>query len=804
MRRMAAIVVALLLVLCCLAAVAGGVAYYFRVPAVEARPVVLIGSPGQGDEVQVGEAVVVQAIARDETARVVRVELWADGQLLEAQRSTLPEGISPFPLLTRWEPSSPGTHTLAVRAFNVDDARSYTSIGVEAVEVPDRDGDGLADEDDPCPDEAGMGTAAGCPDADGDGVADAEDACPSEVGTAEGSGCPLSAEGDGDGDGVPDEGDVCPDEPGPQVADGCPDADGDGVADADDACPSEIGLRQFGGCPGVSDLDGDRLDDEDDDCPAQPGLPEQGGCPDTDGDGVLDPDDLRPDEPGDPENHGAPGTGAPDSDGDGLADDVDRCDEEAGSMEHEGCPPPGEGADLNGDGRPDDADPPGRALPLWPPPGGVLPDPEGPTVSLDVEALGFQTYDTYDEIYCYIGLAGEPMERYGPFESEAQWEWNIADLLGGENSRVVLLHMGEDLEVRLECSAYQISREVTQPEGGIGEGGGEVVYFDLGSFTEIHPEEDWDGQPIMVESESGAGDRFFRATYRICADSCEETALPPPHAWAQQVFGGQRFLIWTWDGDPQSIDGFHVRYDCFDRNSGQWWVGAEVGAPDEHWSRSIEEFEPHCSKTCEWYVWAYNDADGTESPHSNIAVVDVGPCPRGRSVSVTFETLYPYDYDRRGPIYGEFWANEEVLSFDGADPANCAVMGELECGYYLRGHDVQYMGYSMSVGVGEVFQSIRELEARDPERSYEAPDVESVMVPLPEGDGLTMGFSIYEYHREGEDTLLCRESCTVDYDDVDNARARNCPQHYDDAGDPIYACGRVTVSMSVWDWEGGG
>ena len=116
MRSMAAIVVALLLVLCCLAAVAGGVAYYFRVPAVEARPVVLIGSPGQGDEVQVGEAVVVQAIARDETARVVRVELWADGQLLEAQRSTLPEGISPFPLLTRWEPSSPGTPA-AVRPF---------------------------------------------------------------------------------------------------------------------------------------------------------------------------------------------------------------------------------------------------------------------------------------------------------------------------------------------------------------------------------------------------------------------------------------------------------------------------------------------------------------------------------------------------------------------------------------------------------------------------------------------------------------------------------------------------------------
>ena len=773
MRRIAAIVVALLLVLCCLAAAAGGLAYFFYVPAVEARPVVLIGSPAQGAEVQVGEAVLVQATARDQTG-VVRVELWVDSQLYESQGSTLPDGTSNFPLVTRWEPTSPGTHTLAVRAFNGEDARSYVSLSVEAVELPDGDGDGVLDEDDSCPDEAGMGTAAGCPDADGDGVADAKDACPAEVGTVEGGGCPLASDGDRDGDGVLDESDACPDEP---------------------------GLRQQDGCPGASDLDGDGVNDEDDDCPAQPGLPDQGGCPDTDGDGVRDPDDLRPDEPGDPENHGAPDTGAQDSDGDGLADDVDRCDEEAGSAEDEGCPPPGAGADLNGDGRPDDVDPWGGAIPLWPFPGGMPWDPVTTTVALDVEALGFQTYDTYDEIYCYIGLAGEPMERYGPFESEAQWEWDIAALLGGENSRVVLLPTGEDLEVRMECSAYQISREVTQPEEGIGGGGGEAVFFDLGSFTEVHPAEEWDGQPISVQSEGGGEGRFFRATYRICADSCAETALPAPHLWAQQVFGGQRFLIWTWDGDPASIDGFHVRYDCYDRDTGQWWVGAEVGAPDGYWSRSIEQFEPECTKSCQWYVYAYNDTEGTRSPRSNIAVVDGGPCPRGRSVVVEFRWLSPSDsLDHRGPIYGEFWANDEVLSFDGADAANCAVMGELECGYYLRGHDVQYMGYSMAVDVVEIFGAIRELEADHPERTYGAPWSASVGVGLPEGEDLTVGFDIYEFHNEGEDTLLCRWSCTVGYDDVgDPGPPYSCPSL--DVG--RVDC-RVYVGMSAWDWEGGG
>lgn len=825
MRRIAATVVAVLAVACCLAVVVGGAAYLFYVPAVEASPVVLIGSPGQGDRVQVGEAALVRAVARDETG-VVRVELWVDGELLESQGSTLAEGTSPFPLVTRWEPSSPGAHTLAVRAFNADDARAYVSISVEGVEVPDRDGDGVSDEDDSCPDEAGVGAAAGCPDGDGDRLADADDSCPGEVGTAEGGGCPLATEGDRDGDGLPDESDACPDEPGPQTADGCPDADGDGVADGEDACPSEPGLPEHGGCSLPGDLDGDGVSDDlddcpgqagipetggcpdldadgvsdgDDDCPAERGLPEQGGCPDTDGDGVRDPDDLRPDEAGEAEDHGAADTGAPDSDGDGLADDVDRCDEEAGSLEHEGCPPPGEGADLDGDGRPDDADPPGGGFRLWPFPGGGLPDPEGATVRLDVEALGFQTYDSYDEIYCYIGLAGEPMERYGPFESEAQWEWDIAALLGGENSRVVLLPTGEDLEVRLECSAYQISREVTEPEEGFGEGGEEAAYFDLGSFVRQHPGEDWDGQPISVQSEGGVEGRFFRATYRICADSCQETALPAPHLWSQQVFGGQRFLIWTWDGGPESIDGFHVHYDCYDRDTGQWWVGAEVGGPDSPpWARSIEQFEPECTKSCQWYVWAYNDRDGTESPRSNIVVVDGGPCPRGRSVIVEFDTVrIPERLDGRGPIYGDFWANDEVLSFDGADPSLCGLTEAFAVGLYIGG-GVPPQGSGIPISVAGLFQNVHHWQDRCPESDYEAPWSEALSVGLPEGEDLTMGMNMWEYHREGEDSLLCSPSCEIEYDDLETMNYYSCP-HQSELG----LC-PVIVHLRVYDWPAGG
>jgi len=82
---------------------------------------------------------------------------------------------------------------------------------------PDADGDGVADEDDACPNEAGVAALDGCPDADGDGVADKDDTCPNEAG--------LSALG------------------------GCPDADSDGIVDMDDACPNEAGVAALDGCP---------------------------------------------------------------------------------------------------------------------------------------------------------------------------------------------------------------------------------------------------------------------------------------------------------------------------------------------------------------------------------------------------------------------------------------------------------------------------------------------------------------------------------------------------------------------------
>jgi outer membrane protein OmpA-like peptidoglycan-associated protein len=134
-------------------------------------------------------------------------------------------------------------------------------------------------------------------DRDGDGIPDVSDACPDEAEDKDGfqddDGCPDL---DNDGDGIPDISDACPDEPedrdGFQDTDGCPDRDNDndGIPDAADKCPDQAedmdGFEDDDGCPD-EDNDGDGFADKVDKCPNDPetvnGFEDDDGCPDTRG-----------------------------------------------------------------------------------------------------------------------------------------------------------------------------------------------------------------------------------------------------------------------------------------------------------------------------------------------------------------------------------------------------------------------------------------------------------------------------------------------------------------------------------------
>ncbi len=140
---------------------------------------------------------------------------------------------------------------------------SFTVVSGERSPPRDRDGDGIADTRDRCPDGAentnGYMDDDGCPDdpdPDGDGIISDNDRCPNDAedrdGHDDGDGCP---DPDNDGDTIGDASDRCPDTPedrdGFADQDGCPDLDNDGdeIADADDRCPVSAGPDRDDGCP---------------------------------------------------------------------------------------------------------------------------------------------------------------------------------------------------------------------------------------------------------------------------------------------------------------------------------------------------------------------------------------------------------------------------------------------------------------------------------------------------------------------------------------------------------------------------
>lgn len=139
-------------------------------------------------------------------------------------------------------------------------------VSVFPFQPGDRDGDGILDDFDPCPDDAedfdGFEDTDGCPDYDNDhdGIPDNQDACPLNAedidGFADTDGCPDL---DNDLDGIPDVNDKCPNEAedidGFLDQDGCPDNDNDndGIPDSLDQCPNKPetknGYEDNDGCP---------------------------------------------------------------------------------------------------------------------------------------------------------------------------------------------------------------------------------------------------------------------------------------------------------------------------------------------------------------------------------------------------------------------------------------------------------------------------------------------------------------------------------------------------------------------------
>ena len=695
------------LTLCIVLSVAAFGGYYLLSPRKQAGPLVLIHAPQNGEQLIAGQPATVQAVASD-SRKIVRVELWVNGQLLESQSSNVAGGIASFPLLANWQPASAGAHMILVRAFNTLGARAHSTINVNV--IADRDGDGTADDADVCPDQPGPTVSRGCPDRDLDGTPDSADACPDVAGLPEAGGCASVGEGDRDGDGSSDVVDACPDVPGPSLLEGCPDADGDMVADIHDACPAEPGAGGSDGCPAAAgDVDGDGVPDGTDVCPSEWGLPEHGGCPE-----VL------------PGADGAVlGGGTSDSDGDGASDDVDPCPTEAGLPENGFCPPPGESAPSEGGAGLDD----------------LFTEEVTASILVEFEALHFEVTADYGEVWCYAQLAEGDMERYDFAPGDAR-QWDIAAVLGGENSVQLALEEGAPAGVFVEC--FGMVDPAERPRY-------------LGSVTRQHVAEEWDGHVIVMDSIGGEAGHSFQVRYHLCATSCEATALQPPVITSYFTHPERIHINWDWEGDRLAIDGFKLYLNgnlvqSFPRDArhGTWWPA-----------------DMTCVDTWEFHVTAFGgpvveEAD-IESPPSNTVVWEELPC-RER-VRVTFESLNlhtaPADEGGRsdqGPITGTFsvTAGADMESVD-FDAAHCMTfpwpIGEMCFGLRLNEGETSIQG---------LFDEIRASpDACGGGCPFDASASDTVTISLNPEDDLTITGLITDADVGNPDDTLFNESLTV-------------------------------------------
>lgn len=770
----------------------GAVAAILLSPPVT-HPNIVIHSPRNDEPLAVNQETVIQAVARDEH-KIKRVELWVNDQLLDAQTTNVPGGVSPFPLTVNWRPAISGTYAITVRAFNTQGERAHSILTAQVVARADADGDGVTDTADACLEQAGTIHASGCPDRDRDGVRDTDDACAEQTGASAAQGCPAPTANDRDGDGLLDFADACPDQPGAQRAEGCPDADGDGTQDAGDTCPQEAGAAQ-NGCPTPGDADGDSIADASDACPGAPGIPRFAGCADDDGDGVADitdacpresgsaqlagcPDrdgdavrdafDLCPDAPGPTSNSGCPLTGAGDADNDGVYDDVDLVPDQPGLTDHGGSPIPGHGADSNDNQIPDDVEPPqdevrvfdALTIPyfnLY----SIFPAPQQFVqkfmTAVEIQAVSYTALQSPDltDIACYITLRSTVVDDSGPRIVEtvinapgglnldpgaAEREWNLPEVLGERAEHVFVADTDYPINIVVTCTGI-ISLHGVPPET-----------HELGTLDVTHPSTDWDGHVLWANSTGGDDGRWFHVEYRLCSVSCEGATYRAPAL--ELIYHPNPTLAWLWEGSLEDLSAFGIyrngavvgRQPADDpAPPGAGWTPADTTL---FYFQLPSSWRPACGESHELYITAYGGEAGAprESPPSNTVTWTGEPCPR--TVRVSFDMVRTgnlggdeRDYSTNGPIMGSFWASasdREVLNF------RATVCTELTyCSRSENRHGYR-LAHNASIPIQDIFDWIHREQSSClgngcESNHYYAPEVNFVVLTVDSDDDITFG-----------------------------------------------------------------
>ncbi len=528
-KRTIWISVAILTTIVCICLV--GLLTIALLPRRGAVPAVKILFPPHGAQISLKTLLPVQIQAEIPSGQLRRLTLFADAQLI----GNLPVNTHNSTVLWTWSALTPGDHTLEALAVSDQGKTATDVVRVTVVETPDRDQDGLSDDQDKCPDQAGLISNGGCPtegenDRDGDMVSDSQDRCPDQYGLIENEGCPMPI--DRDGDGIPDIKDRCPEVPGPAESEGCiststDDRDGDGIRDEVDICPDESGTLDSGGCPVVviGDRDGDGIPDDVDACVEIAGDETHDGCPyvsetDRDGDGVNDDADRCPDDPGLAALDGCPlhipplGTSTSigelcvrlpslcdmtdittDTDGDGVADTDDRCPEVYGPIGNDGCPliSPHRSTDIASNALLCILNPAACGFEL------------GNEVEVTIN-LNENLYTDRDwlAVWCYVSGENGVWYRLPRDEPSLRRIGAQNWYLGDERSLTLTIHERSVIPIHAFCQALEMPFGEPQP---------------LGQIVRLHQRADWNGTPFIIWSD-GAANRFM-IIYTMTCNGCE-------------------------------------------------------------------------------------------------------------------------------------------------------------------------------------------------------------------------------------------------------------------------------------------
>ena len=519
------------------------------------------------------------------------------------------------------------------------------------------------------------------------------------------------------------------------------------------AAVAEVGDEDPGGDSDAGDDTGDGAGDDaggdaGDDAGDDTGGDTGGGASDPSagdaGDGDGSGDDAG-DEDGD-DTGGDTGGGADDPPGDDAGDDTGSGDaggdddagagdapDDGGSPPQWAVPAPGSAADLL-------LQLLGRGFDL----GDIFPAQE---TYLHVELLGLETGAAHESLHCYVGV-GEIDPRWYPdqdldqstdesFAYLGDGAWNVADALSGSAIPLVAWPGDQPFPIDVTCVAMS---------------GSGTDALDLGRLEINARPEAWDGVPrrAICEGQGGA----FTVDYRVSQVErlptepekwIDPSVTPPSDLRLIRAGGGDYWL--GWEHQPEEgedpIDGFSV----YMNDTLQW-----IEPADSHFTALPSQWvSPPCGDEYRFTVRAWYDQgcpDCRESDDSNVVTTftgEPGDPECGQTVIVTFHNLATgdlggdgrYDPGDMGPVYGHFYVNEELVSFDGRCDRNRCEWGM-----------VHYANYEVDQLLAEHGGAPRQLVVDIP----------------PEDDYVEVGFHIMDADsgRNNEDDLVCEGDVLLD------------------------------------------